>query len=75
MIYDVAKIREEILRGCAAGETVLVPRETFWHVRWPGEAPVSEQLGQFLAELRAAHCITHGIGYEGYEFAKVKGAR
>lgn len=60
----------EILSGIAAGEVVIIPRQTFWHVAWPGKSPLTQEMGEFLAELRAKHCVQHKISFDGYEFTK-----
>ena len=72
-----AELKKHILEGVAAGETVVIARQMFWDIRWleaPGE-PVASQLGSLLSELRHGHSVGHGIGYEGYEFFKIKGKR
>lgn len=69
MSISVDQLRAEILAGCEAGDIVIIPRQTFWAVKWPGKEPLAQEMGNFLASLRC-QCITHSISFEGYHFTK-----
>jgi len=67
-----AELKAEILRGTAAGQTVSVPRQTFFALDWGEEqGSLLQKLGNFLAELRR-ECIGHGSATGAYEFFRIK---
>lgn len=70
------QLKHQIIQAVALGDTCIVARQTFWDLEWPKkEKPITSQLGDLLAELRAGYCIGHGVGFEGYEFFRIKGRR